>query len=43
VEYGQNLHHMAEAIFKAAGRALDQATTLDPRLAGIVPSTKGSL
>ena len=43
VEYGQNLHHMAEAIFKAAGRALDQATTVDPRLAGVVPSTKGSL
>jgi imidazoleglycerol-phosphate dehydratase len=43
VEYGQNLHHMAEAVFKAAGRALDQATAADPRLAGIVPSTKGSL
>jgi len=43
VEYGQNLHHMAEAIFKAAGRALDQATLVDPRLPGVVPSTKGSL
>ena len=43
VEYGQNLHHMAEAVFKAAGRALDQATTLDPRLLGVIPSTKGSL
>lgn len=43
VEYGQNLHHMAEAVFKAAGRALDQATAVDPRLEGIVPSTKGSL
>jgi imidazoleglycerol-phosphate dehydratase len=43
VEYGQNLHHMAEAVFKAAGRALDQATTVDARLEGIVPSTKGSL
>ena len=43
VEYGQNLHHMAESIFKAAGRALGQATTVDPRLAGVVPSTKGSL
>jgi imidazoleglycerol-phosphate dehydratase len=43
VEYGQNLHHMAEAAFKAAGRALDQATRLDPRLQGVVPSTKGSL
>lgn len=43
VEYGQNLHHMAEAAFKAAGRALDLATRPDPRLAGIIPSTKGSL
>jgi imidazoleglycerol-phosphate dehydratase len=43
VEYGQNLHHMAEAIFKAAGRALDRATMVDPRLSGVVPSTKGSL
>ncbi len=43
VEYGQNLHHMAEAVFKAAGRALSQATTPDPRRAGIIPSTKGTL
>ena len=43
VEYGQNLHHMVEAAFKAAGRALDVATRLDPRLQGSVPSTKGSL
>ncbi|MFB3818401.1 MAG: imidazoleglycerol-phosphate dehydratase HisB [Candidatus Methylomirabilales bacterium] len=43
VEYGQNLHHMVEAAFKATGRALDQATRLDPRIAGRVPSTKGSL
>jgi imidazoleglycerol-phosphate dehydratase len=43
VEYGQNLHHMAEAAFKALGRSLDQAVRLDPRMAGIVPSTKGSL
>jgi imidazoleglycerol-phosphate dehydratase len=43
VEYGQNLHHMAEAAFKAAGRALDLATRPDPRLQGSVPSTKGSL
>jgi len=43
VEYGQNLHHMAEALFKAAGRALDQATRPDPRLRGGVPSTKGTL
>ncbi len=43
VEYGGNLHHMAEAAFKALGRALDQASRLDPRVEGIVPSTKGSL
>lgn len=43
VEYGQNHHHMVEALFKAAGRALDQATRLDERVAGIIPSTKGSL
>ena len=43
VEYGQNLHHMVEAVYKALGRALDQATDLDPRLSGVVPSTKGSL
>jgi imidazoleglycerol-phosphate dehydratase len=43
VEYGQNLHHMAEALFKAVGRALDQATRPDPRLQGGVPSTKETL
>lgn len=43
VEYGQNLHHMVEAVFKAAGRALDHAIRLDPRIAGRIPSTKGSL
>lgn len=43
VEYGQNLHHMVEAAFKAVARALDQATLLDPRVAGVVPSTKGTL
>jgi imidazoleglycerol-phosphate dehydratase len=43
VEYGQNPHHMVEAVFKALGRALDQATRQDPRVAGVVPSTKGSL
>ncbi|MBI4536485.1 MAG: imidazoleglycerol-phosphate dehydratase HisB [candidate division NC10 bacterium] len=43
VEYGGNLHHMVEAAFKALGRALDQATRLDPRMEGVVPSTKGSL
>jgi imidazoleglycerol-phosphate dehydratase len=39
---GDNPHHIVEATFKAFARALDAATTLDPRVAG-VPSTKGSL
>jgi len=43
VEYGQNHHHMVEAAYKALGRALGQATSVDPRLLGAVPSTKGSL
>jgi imidazoleglycerol-phosphate dehydratase len=43
VEYGLNAHHMVEALFKAFGRALDQATREDPRVAGVIPSTKGSL
>jgi imidazoleglycerol-phosphate dehydratase len=42
VHYGLNTHHMIEAIFKALGRALDEATTIDPRVQG-VPSTKGVL
>ena len=42
VHYGQNTHHMIEAIFKALGRALDEATLVDPRVTG-VPSTKGVL
>lgn len=40
---GTNAHHIAETIFKAMGRALRMAFTLDPRMAGIMPSTKGSL
>ena len=40
--YGENKHHMAEAIFKALARALDAATSVDPRVTG-VPSTKGKL
>ncbi len=40
--YGDNLHHIIEAIFKAFGRALDEATSLDPRIVGVM-STKGSL
>lgn len=42
VHYGHNTHHIIEAIFKALGRALDEATLLDPRVKG-VPSTKGML
>lgn len=38
---GENDHHKAEATFKALARALDDATRLDPRLQGQVPSTKG--
>jgi imidazoleglycerol-phosphate dehydratase len=40
--YGQNTHHIVEAIFKASARALRQALEPDPRVAGI-PSTKGVL
>ncbi len=43
VEYGRDDHHQAEALFKALGRALDAATVIDPRRAGVVPSTKGTL
>lgn len=43
VEYGRDDHHQAEALFKALGRALDGATRLDPRRAGAIPSTKGTL
>jgi|SRR5690625_861360 len=42
VHYGQNTHHMIEAVFKALGRALDEASSFDPRVKG-VPSTKGVL
>jgi imidazoleglycerol-phosphate dehydratase len=40
---GDNAHHQAETIFKAFGRALRAAVELDPRMAGVLPSTKGSL
>ncbi len=40
--YGDNLHHIIEVIFKAFGRALDEATSIDPRIEGVL-STKGSL
>lgn len=41
--YGQNNHHIIEAIFKGFARAMRQAVTLDPRKAGAIPSTKGIL
>lgn len=40
---GENAHHQCETVFKAFGRALRMATELDPRAAGTIPSTKGSL
>ena len=43
ISYGTNDHHKAEALFKALGRALDMATTLDKRISGELPSTKGRL
>ena len=40
--YGRNPHHIMEAVFKALAKALDQATSLDERVSGVL-STKGSL
>ena len=40
---GANAHHQCETVFKAFGRALRMALTLDARSAGVIPSTKGSL
>ena len=40
---GKNSHHQAETVFKAFGRALRMALTADERMAGIMPSTKGTL
>ena len=40
---GDNAHHQAETIFKAFGRALRMALEIDPRMNGIMPSTKGTL
>ena len=42
-DYGANSHHIAETCFKAVARVLRAATEADPRQAGVVPSTKGSL
>lgn len=40
---GKNAHHIAETIFKAFGRAVRMAVEMDPRMTGVMPSTKGSL
>lgn len=40
---GENDHHRIEALFKAFARALDDATRIDPRIAGELPTTKGSI
>lgn len=40
---GKNAHHIAETIFKAFGRAVRAAVARDERMAGVIPSTKGSL
>jgi imidazoleglycerol-phosphate dehydratase len=42
VRYGQNAHHMVEALFKAFARAMRAAVQVDPAVSG-VPSTKGTL
>jgi len=42
IKSGNDMHHILEAMFKALGRALDEATMCDPRIKG-VPSTKGRL
>jgi imidazoleglycerol-phosphate dehydratase len=43
VEYGEEPHHVAEAIFKCLARALDVATQIEPRAADQLPSTKGKI
>ena len=40
---GTNAHHIAETVFKAFGRAVRMAIAADPRMQGVMPSTKGSL
>jgi imidazoleglycerol-phosphate dehydratase len=42
LHYGENLHHISEAVFKAVGRSLAEATRLNPRIEGVL-STKGDL
>ena len=41
--HGDNAHHQCETIFKAFARAVRAALELDPRMTGVIPSTKGSL
>lgn len=41
--YGEEPHHVAEAIFKCLARALDVATQIEPRAADLLPSTKGQI
>ena len=43
LEYGEEPHHIAESLFKCLARALDRATSIDPRLNNALPSTKGTL
>jgi imidazoleglycerol-phosphate dehydratase len=43
LEYGEEPHHVSEAIFKGLSRAFDAATRIDPRTTGVLPSTKGLL
>lgn len=40
---GRNAHHIAETVFKSFGRALRMALERDPRMADVIPSTKGTL
>ncbi len=43
LEHGEEPHHVAEGIFKSLAKSLDMATTMEPRLKGAIPSTKGTL
>ena len=43
LEYGEEPHHVAEAIFKCLARAVDMATQIEPRAADLLPSTKGKI
>lgn len=43
LHYGQNAHHILEALWKAFARATMDASRVDPRVGGVVPSTKGTL